>query len=141
MSFVADDLEANCRRLVRALRKQPIDSTPARAVAREIALTLDHLDSVRSRQRDLGRRFVDKELFMDAEITGLRSRPSLTNDWFSYIRIRSELQRMLDRVEWHAQRLALRTESVVRELQSKLLELWNMYSQLTYDNGNRSTSS
>lgn len=140
MSFIVDDLEQQCRRIVRVLRNQSSEQTPATFIAREIALKLDHLEVVRKRQRDLGRRFVNKELYIDSQIANLRNRPSLTNDWLGYMRLRNEFDRILDRAEWHAQRFAVEIESRLQDLQQRLLELVNMYDQLSLEHGDPTDS-
>ena len=140
MSLIADDLQDKCRRIVRNLKKNSSEPTPATFVGREIALTLDHMDKVRERQRVLGARFVEKELYIDTQIMNLESRPSLANNWLEQTRLRNEFNRMLDRAEWHAQRLAIESESTLQQLQSRLLELWNMYNQLSIEHGDTTST-
>ncbi len=135
MSHIVDDLEDNCRRLVRKSKKQSPEQTPATFVVRKIALYLDQLDRLRNQQRDLGRRFVDKELYIDSQIMNLRNRPSLTNNWFEQTRLRNEYDRRLDQNEWQAQRMAMDYESQLQQLQLRLLELVNMYDQLSLEHG------
>lgn len=141
MSFIADDLEDKCRRIVRKQKQQPTEPTPSTFVGREMALTLDHMNTVRERQRALGARFVDKELYIDTQIMNLESRPSLANNWLEQTRLKNEFNRMLDRAEWHAQRLAIENESALQHLRTRLLELWNMHDQLSLEHGDTKDTS
>ena len=136
MSIIADDLEDKCRRIIRNLKKHSPDPTPATFIGREMALTLDHIDKVRERQRALGARFVDKELYIDTQIMNLEQRLDLLPDWLERTRLKNEFNRILDRAEWHAQRLAIEGESALQQLQTRLLELWNMYDQISLEDEN-----
>lgn len=135
MSIIVDDLEDKCRRIVRKQKQQPTEPTPVTFIGREMALTLDHMDTVRDRQKDLKKQLLEKELYCHSEIMNLEHRPSLRNNWLEQTRLKNEFNRMLDRAEWHAQRLAIENESALQHLQKRLLELWNMYDQLSLENG------
>ena len=131
MSFIVDDLEGKCRQIVRSSKKHSLEQTPATFVIREIALILDHIERVREQQRNVGAAFVDKELYLDTEIMNLDSRPSIKGNWLEQLRLKNEFNRMRDQAEWHAQRLAVENELALQRLQARLVELLNMYDQLS----------
>ena len=135
MTFVTDDLEDACRRIAKKARGRTSNASPESIVGRRIALTLDQIDAVRQRQRALGKRHVDKELYLDSEIMNLRSKPVLKNNWLEQTRLRNEYGRMLDSSERHAQRLAIENETALQHLHTRLMELWNIYCQLATDDG------
>ena len=135
MSIVADDLEGKCRRLVRNMKEHASEPTPATFVGREMALTLDHMDTVRKRQRVFDEWFVEKELYISTQIMNIEERVDLLPDWLERTRLKNEFNRMLDRIKWQAQRHAIEEESMLRQLQTRLLELWNMYDQLSFEHG------
>ena len=132
MSLIAADLEVTCRRIVRKQKRQESsEPTPSTFIVREMALTLDCMDAIRERQRSLRARFLDKELYFDTQIMNLGEYTKRIANWLERTRFENECNRMLDRAERHAQRLAIENESALQQLQKRLLELWNMHDQLS----------
>ena len=136
MSFVANDLEDTCRRIALNLKGHSAEPIPATFIGREIALTLDHMHEVRVRLKGLQARLVERQLSINTEIMSLKSRPSLINNWLEQTRLKNAFGHMLERAEWHTQRLTAESESRLQQLRSRLLELWNLYDQLSLAHGN-----
>ncbi len=137
MSLIAADLEVTCRRIVRKMKIRSSEPIPTTFIAREMALILDCIDTVRERQRALGAGFVNKELYIDTQVMNLEEYTERIPSWLERTKIKNELNRMLERAEWHAQRLVIESESALQQLQKRLLELWNMHDQLSLEHGDR----
>jgi hypothetical protein len=135
MSLLAGRLEDRCRRLVGRLLKPAAEPTPVTFVVREMALTLDHLDVFRQRQRALESWFVEKQLDLNTQIMRLKTNPILKDNWVEQTRFRNEFIRMLDANEWRTTRAATEISTSIQQLQTRLLELWNIYDQISTHDG------
>lgn len=135
MSWGLGDIEDRCREVARQTRKQLDNPAPSHSIGREIALTLDHVDLLRERQRALERWLLDKQMFVDTQILKIRSRSTIINNWVVEKQLTNDFIRMLDSAEWRTQRTATEISSQLQQLQKRLLELWNMYCQLTTEHG------
>lgn len=136
MSSFIHDLEDKCRQIVHKLTREPLDSSPVTFVGREMAVLLDQIDNVREQQKALKAQFLEKALQLGTQILNLDSRPSLKNNWLEQTRLRDEYTRRIDSAKWQHRRLAMDYESTLRQLHLRLLELLNMYDQLTPKDGN-----
>ncbi len=135
MSMIADEIEDRCRRIGRKMKTHVEDPTPATFISREIALTLDHVDVLRTRQKDLEAWYMEKRLYIDTQILNLKTQPSLMNDWLGQTQLANEFIRMLDSAEGHTQRAATEISSLLQQQQKRLLELWNMHDQISTQYG------
>ena len=135
MSSFTRDLEGRCRHIVQRLAEQSLDPSPIAIVGREMGVLLDQIDNVRKQQEALKAQLLDRELQLGTQILNLDSRPSLKNNWLEQTRLRDEYTRRIDSAKWQHQRLAMDYESTLRQLHLRLLELLNMYDQLTLANG------
>ncbi len=97
------------------------DGSPAGVLEQQIALTLDHLDRVRSLHHEQLRQLFRVELYVDTELLQRRPRP------FSYIDVyRPERDRLKDklwRLDDERRRLALMEQERVHGLFDRLLAL------------------
>lgn len=130
MSCITDSLDEKCRRIVRKMKKHPSEPTPVTFIEREMALTLDHMDTIRERQKALSAWSIEKELYIDTQILNLEQRADRLPDWLERTRFKNKLNQMLYKVEWDVRRLAIEEESALQQLRKRLLELWNMHDQL-----------
>lgn len=119
MTMIADDIEENCRRIARKVKVNRPDPSPATFIGREIALTLDHVDVIRERQRALEAWFMEKQLYIDTQILNLKTKPSLINNWLEQTRLTNEFVRMLDQIERHTHRTATEISSLLQQLQKR----------------------
>lgn len=135
MNNFIDDLEDKCRSIVHKLAKQSAEPTPVTFVGREMAVLIDQVSKVRGQKKKLKAQLLDKELHLDTQILNLNSRPSLKNNWLEQTRFRDEYTSRIDNAKWQHERLAMDNESTLRKLHMRLLELLNMYDQLSDQHG------
>ncbi len=135
MSIIADDLEDKCRRVVRKATKQGSEATPTAFIRREIALTLDHIDTIRKRHKDHRAQLLERELDIGTQILNAEERIDLIPSRMDRSRLVQELKQSLDGITMASQRLTIETESALQQLQIRLLKLWNMHDQLSIKHG------
>lgn len=135
MNNFIDDLEGKCQRIVHKLTKQSSEPRPVTFVGREMAVLIDQIGKVREQQKKLNAQLLEKELHLDTQILNLDSRPSLKNNWLEQTRLRDEYASRIDHAKWQHERLTMDNESTLRKLHMRLLELLNMYDQLSIQHG------
>jgi hypothetical protein len=140
MSFIADDIEDKCRRIARKVAKDASEATPNTFIGREMALLLDHMDTIRKRHKNQRAQLLEKELDIGTQILNTEERIDLIPNRMERMRLVRELKQMLDRITLASQHLATETESALQHLQERLLKLWNMHDQLSNDHGDTETT-
>jgi len=135
MNGFVEGLEDRCKHIVHNRKQTPSEPTPATFTVREMALLLDHIDTIRERIEDLKSQFLEKELSIDSEVLNLKSRPSLKNNWLEQTRLKNEFNQTLDTAERHMQQQVAENDRTLRQSHLRLLELLNMHDQLTFEHG------
>ena len=125
-----DKLEAKCRRLIGTKREDRAD--PGALIEQEIAITLDQLDGVRAKGKQLERRLNDLEMDFKSQILNLSTpRAEYSFDrWAAREKMKQGLGHTIVKLENHQQRLSLDEEKTIRSLQDRLLELWGRWEQI-----------
>jgi hypothetical protein len=135
MSVIVDGLEDKCRRIAHEMKELSSGAMPATFVGREIALALDHMDAIRGRQRALLERLHEREVHIDTQIMNIDDHIGLLPDWLERTRLENEFTQRLDQIENHTQRALTDSDSALRQLQVRLMELLNMHEQLSFEYG------
>ena len=73
-SPLADALEKKAHRILKQSQKESWDSSPRSMIAREIALTLDHLDRLRAAQQDQEKNLGLLESYTNTELIQMEDR-------------------------------------------------------------------
>lgn len=130
MRRFSDHLEKKCRYLIRRISTKE-NGTPATLMEREIALTLEQIDSSRSQNRELRERLDQQRLGIETSILNLEPLRHLPGSLFlERTRLKNQLKHTLVRLEQQFQRQIADGQRTLHALQTRLLELWNMRVQL-----------
>ena len=130
MSNITDTLEEKCRAIVHNMEKQVSEPVPATFIRREMALHLDHMDTIRERQKVLKAELLERELEIDTQILNIEERIDLVPDRIERMQLINELKQVLEQTKLKTQRSLMETEFALQKLQTRLLQLWNMHDQL-----------
>lgn len=116
-------LEDRARKIVGKLEDLIDGSGPVEHLRREVAIAVDHLDSLRKLHTELRRRLLRLECYVDNELHDMEMRtPKYSPYRFPE---REKLQRRLIKIEDERRRLAQAEEEQVQRLQDRLLDLLN----------------
>jgi hypothetical protein len=135
MSIIADNLEERCRHIVRNIKRRASEPTPATFVGREMALNLDQMDVIRERQKELKAQLLKRELEIGTQILNTEERADLVPNKLARMQLVNELKQMLDQIKSQTQHLIIENESALYKLQTRLLQLWNIHDQLSFEHG------
>ena len=140
MNSFIEELEERCHRIVRNLKTKSSEPTPVTFIGREIAITLERIESIRKQQKELQEHFTKKELYCHSQIMNMEHRPSLKNNWQEQNRLTNEFNSILDQAGWQTRQLISEGETTLHQLRIRLLELLNMYDQLLPQDGTRKST-
>ena len=135
MTLMTEELEHKCRQIAGSIKRRPPEATPEAFVMRELALLLDHVDTIRDRQKAMRRRLREKELFFDTQTMNIDKRIDLLPSWLERTKLKNEFARMFERVQTRIHRILIEDDAAILRLQVRLLELLNMYEQLSIEYG------
>ena len=116
---------------------------PGTFVERELALTLDHIQRLRQRDRRLRRGLLERECDIDTQIMNIS--PSahryMPHRWAEQSRMIIQLTAALAAVEDQRRRVNVDYDKRMQTLHDRLLQLLNMHAQLhQYDGDSENTS-
>ena len=133
-----DDLERRCRDLLRASHENEESETPATFVQRELALTLNHIQRLRRRDRHAHQGLLERECDIETQIMNIR--PSdhryMPHRWAEQSRMVIQLSASLAAVEDQRRRVNVDYDKRMQTLHDRLLQLLNMHAQLYHYHGN-----
>ena len=126
-SFVAS-LEERARNVVPTASRPARDFSATWLIAEQVALTLDQLDQLRRRGRELGNALLEAECDVETELMQMEQRTPRYSP-YRYPE-REKLQRRLARLAEEGRRLVIAQAEKLDSLQERLLSLLQKHRQL-----------
>ncbi len=123
-----EKLEHRARKIVKRAERKRNDDPVSSTLEQQLALALDHLDSMRAMHKELRRNLVRQECYADNELHDMEMR---TPQYSPYrFPEREKLQRRLIKIEDERRRLAVDENDAVRESHKEILQLMGRGRQL-----------
>ena len=134
MTRIVESQENGCRDLVRG-RHGLILNNPMHSIESQIALTLDHIDSIRYQGKRIKYKIDSRRMSFESTMLNLEPVAGhyLTDHWFQRNRLVKQVRRHVAKLEQQFLIQAKESQQQITALQTKLLHLWDMWHQLSLE--------